>query len=116
SGGPFHRGRDERPGNEAAHWAVVESEESVRRGGWTVLVVAAIAFTATSCGKRPDTAVQAAAIQTIAVKTAKAVVRDVPASFDETGTFMADESSDIAPPVAGRVIRTPVDAGTFVKE
>jgi multidrug efflux pump subunit AcrA (membrane-fusion protein) len=40
----------------------------------------------------------------------------VPAAFDETGTFVAEESSDIAPPVAGRVIRTPVDVGAFVKE
>jgi multidrug efflux pump subunit AcrA (membrane-fusion protein) len=40
----------------------------------------------------------------------------VAAAFDETGTFVAEESSDIAPPVAGRVLRTPVDVGAFVKQ
>jgi multidrug efflux pump subunit AcrA (membrane-fusion protein) len=45
-----------------------------------------------------------------------AVNRDVSASFDETGGLVADESSNIAPSVAGRVVATPVDAGTFVRK
>jgi multidrug efflux pump subunit AcrA (membrane-fusion protein) len=53
--------------------------------------------------------------QKIAVATAPAVTRTVPASFEETGTFAADESSDIAPLVAGRVLATPVNVGDFVK-
>jgi RND family efflux transporter MFP subunit len=51
----------------------------------------------------------------ISVPTARAVMRAVPAAFDETGSFVADETSDIAPPVAGRVIATPVNVGDFVK-
>ena len=50
------------------------------------------------------------------VATAKSVVRHVAAAFDETGTFVAEELSDIAPPVAGRILRTPVDVGAFVKQ
>src|ERR1035438_3016127 len=50
------------------------------------------------------------------VTTARAVTRTVPASFQETGTFVADETSDIAPLVPGRVIATPVNVGDFVKQ
>jgi multidrug efflux pump subunit AcrA (membrane-fusion protein) len=51
----------------------------------------------------------------VPVTTAQAVTRTVPAAFQETGTFVADETSDIAPMVPGRVIATPVNIGDFVK-
>src|ERR1035437_4838136 len=51
----------------------------------------------------------------VPVATALAVTRTVPAAFQETGTFVADETSDIAPMVPGRVISTPVNVGDFVK-
>jgi multidrug efflux pump subunit AcrA (membrane-fusion protein) len=51
----------------------------------------------------------------VPVATAMAVTRTVPAAFQETGTFVADETSDIAPVVPGRVISTPVNVGDFVK-
>src|SRR5664279_6464203 len=51
----------------------------------------------------------------VTVTTAQAVTRTVPAAFQETGTFVADETSDIAPMVPGRVISTPVNVGDFVK-
>jgi multidrug efflux pump subunit AcrA (membrane-fusion protein) len=71
----------------------------------------------TACGaKKQSASVEAAPAKPVEVTTIRSVVRQVPASFDETGTFVAAESSDIAPLVAGRVIRTPVDAGAFVKE
>ena len=44
------------------------------------------------------------------------MTRTVPSGFQETGTFIADETSDIAPLVAGRVIATPVNVGDFVKQ
>ena len=52
----------------------------------------------------------------IEIEAGIASVRQVPASFEETGSFVADESSNIAPPVAGRVVSTPVDAGSFVRQ
>src|SRR5262245_44584400 len=52
----------------------------------------------------------------ISVTTALAIARTVPAGFDATGAFVADESSDVAPLVAGRVIATPVNAGDFVRQ
>ena len=49
------------------------------------------------------------------VSVVRAISRTVPASFEETGTFNPDETSDIAPLVAGRVMATPVNVGDFVK-
>jgi multidrug efflux pump subunit AcrA (membrane-fusion protein) len=50
----------------------------------------------------------------VSVTTATAIVRQVPADFEETGTFIAEESSQIAPVAPGRVLSTPVDVGAFV--
>ena len=50
------------------------------------------------------------------VRTAQSVTRNVAAGFQQTGSFVADETSDIAPLVAGRVISTPVNVGDFVKQ
>jgi len=52
----------------------------------------------------------------VVVPTAQAVTKVVPAGFDATGAFAADEQSDIAPLVAGRVLSTPVNAGDFVRQ
>ena len=81
-----------------------------------LIAVFAVVFAA-GCSKPAESAVPAAAVtKRIAVPVAHAVVRTVPAGFDATGAFAAEESSDVAPPVAGRVIATPVDAGTFVRQ
>jgi RND family efflux transporter MFP subunit len=50
------------------------------------------------------------------VASVRAVTRQVSSSVQVTGSFLAEESSDVAPPAAGRVIATPVDAGAFVQE
>ncbi len=50
------------------------------------------------------------------VATVRAVTREVSSSVQVTGSFLAEESSDVAPPAAGRVIATPVDAGALVQE
>lgn len=47
---------------------------------------------------------------------AKATVREVPAHIQATGSFIAEESSDVAPAVGGRVAATPVEIGDFVKK
>jgi RND family efflux transporter MFP subunit len=52
----------------------------------------------------------------VKVSTVRAVTRQVSSSVQVTGSFLAEESSDVAPPAAGRVIATPVDAGAFVQE
>ena len=69
----------------------------------------------TACGSKPATEVKAAPTA-ITVTTAKAVSRQVAADFEETGSFIAEESSLIAPVAPGRVIATPVNVGAFVKQ
>jgi len=85
----------------------------------TVLVVALAAalLTLTACSKSvTPTASATEAPKRVAVTVARAETRVVPAGFDVTGTFTADETSDVAPLVAGRVISTPVNAGDFVRK
>src|SRR5690349_20617527 len=65
---------------------------------------------------QPAAAANPTGPKTVAVSAAQAVTRTVPAGFQETGTFVADETSDIAPLVAGRVTATPVNVGDFVKQ
>ena len=47
------------------------------------------------------------------IGTARAV--DEPITLEATGSFEADESSDVAPYASGRVTATPVDVGQFVR-
>lgn len=68
------------------------------------------------CAGSPVAAVTKTGPQGISIATAQVSSRTVPASFEETGTFIADETSDIAPLVAGRVLTTPVNVGDFVKQ
>lgn len=82
---------------------------------YTIALIALLLVLA-GCSKPSAIPVSAAeAPKRIAVPAAHATVRNVPAGFDVTGAFVADESSDIAPLVAGRVVSTPVDAGQFVR-
>lgn len=68
------------------------------------------------CASNQAASVKPAGPQAVAVSTAQAASRTVSASFEETGTFIADETSDIAPLVPGRVLATPVNVGDFVKQ
>jgi RND family efflux transporter MFP subunit len=46
----------------------------------------------------------------------KALVKEVASSFSANGSFIAEETSDLAPAAGGRVAATPVDVGDFVKK
>jgi multidrug efflux pump subunit AcrA (membrane-fusion protein) len=83
---------------------------------YPLVLLAALLFLA-GCSKPAATPVAAAeGPKRISVPTAKASTRSVPAGFDVTGAFAAEESSDIAPIVPGRVVATPVNAGDFVRQ
>jgi RND family efflux transporter MFP subunit len=86
-------------------------------GGLLAAIV--LAFCA-GCGNsnKPVTLAAAATgpAKLLKVSTVRAVTRRVSSSVQVTGSFLAQESSDVAPPAAGRVIETPVDAGAFVRE
>ena len=81
-----------------------------------LLLALSCLFFAACSGQKEVAAAGQAAPQTITIATAQATSRVVPAAFEVTGTFAADETSDIAPLVAGRVIATPVNVGDFVKQ
>lgn len=67
------------------------------------------------CSKKQTTNTSGAAVQSISVSVIRSSAQAVPISLSETGSFVADESSDVAPAIAGKVIRTPVSAGDSVK-
>jgi multidrug efflux pump subunit AcrA (membrane-fusion protein) len=82
-----------------------------------ILISTLTALMLTGCSHTKETAAAASSAPVrITVSTAQATTRNVSASISETGSFVADESSDIAPPVAGRVIATPANIGDFVKQ
>src|SRR5262252_9335320 len=82
----------------------------------TLIPLALFVFILSGCSKTREAAAAApTAPHAVTIATATATTRTVPAAFQETGTFVADETSDIAPLVAGRVIATPVNVGDFVK-
>jgi membrane fusion protein (multidrug efflux system) len=51
----------------------------------------------------------------IGIRTAAAVERDVPTVIRVTGSFVADESSDVTPQVPGQIIATLVNVGDIVQ-
>ncbi|PWU01689.1 MAG: hypothetical protein C5B51_22375 [Terriglobia bacterium] len=70
-----------------------------------------------ACSRQKDVvAASTAAPKKFTVTTASVTVRRVSAAYQENGSFAADETSDIAPPVAGRVIATSVNVGDFIRQ
>jgi membrane fusion protein (multidrug efflux system) len=51
----------------------------------------------------------------VSIRTAAAEGREVPTVVRATGTFVADESSEVTPSVSGQVVATPVNVGDMVK-
>jgi RND family efflux transporter MFP subunit len=51
----------------------------------------------------------------VAVETAAAVEREVATVIRATGSFVADEASDVTPHVPGSVVETPINVGDVVK-
>src|SRR5579871_4281556 len=82
----------------------------------TFVALSAMLILVGGCSRNAQTVnAQQSGTAAIPVSAAQAVTKTVPASFEETGTFNPDETSDVAPLVAGRVIATPVEVGDFVK-
>lgn len=84
----------------------------------TLAAIGAVITAGCSSGSKSISLTEAATgpAKVVKVATVRAVTRQVSSSVQVTGSFLAEESSDVAPPAAGRVIETPVDAGAFVKE
>jgi len=73
-----------------------------------------LALLMAACGSDKAAEVKTAPPAPVAISTATVSEREVPADFEETGTFIAEEISQVAPVAAGRVIATPVDVGARV--
>lgn len=52
----------------------------------------------------------------VSCSVAKAILKEVAGSFQANGSFIAEDTSDIAPAVGGRVAATPANVGDFVKK
>lgn len=89
----------------------------------TALVVASLAFAASSCGgsraqsnAKANTNAPPSAPQVVEVTTAPAISRNLPRFIEATGSLAADVSTDVAPTVGGRVVSVGVDLGSFVQQ
>lgn len=81
----------------------------------SILLLPAALFL-TACGSDKNAEVKTAPAAPVTVTTATAIVRDVPSDFQESGSFIADESSQVSPVAPGRVLNTPVDVGAHVNK
>jgi multidrug efflux pump subunit AcrA (membrane-fusion protein) len=72
-----------------------------------------------ACGKKKESGektIPGADNDPIAVSSAVAQARQVALSVEATGSFIAEESSNVAPLTSGRVTQTPVDVGDRVEK
>ena len=81
---------------------------------WMVVWLVA-ATTAAGCGGDDSAEPVAQAKAPTAVAIAPVTGVDEAVTIEATGSFEADEASDVAPEASGRVVATPVDVGQFVK-
>ncbi|HEX8284457.1 MAG TPA: efflux RND transporter periplasmic adaptor subunit [Pyrinomonadaceae bacterium] len=86
-------------------------------------LVAALGASAASCGgsraqanKKEEATAAAQTPQAVDVTTAPAVMRDLPRFVEATGSLAADEQTDVAPIIGGRVVSVGVDLGSFVQK
>ena len=80
-----------------------------------ILIISCALMLVASCGGGNSGGEAAASeSENVVFSRARAVVREVPGSFQANGSFVAEDMSDITPAVSGRVEATPVDVGSFV--
>ena len=70
------------------------------------------------CGSKANNANSRANVQpvTVDVTTTQAVVRQIPTYFEATGNLTGDESIDVAPAVAGKIVDVNFDVGSYVQK
>src|ERR687883_76111 len=94
------------------------------RNKFTLLLLAlflcAAALLSACGGARSDAKAKNANAQptpeVVQVTTAAAIVRDLPRFIEATGSLSADEQTDVAPTVAGKVVAVGVDLGSYVQK
>jgi RND family efflux transporter MFP subunit len=79
----------------------------------------AVAALLYGCGARGATSANANANTQPAivdVTTTQAIVKPIPTYFEATGNLASDESTDVAPNVAGKILEVNFDVGSFVQK
>ncbi|HEX8709665.1 MAG TPA: efflux RND transporter periplasmic adaptor subunit [Pyrinomonadaceae bacterium] len=84
------------------------------------LTLLAAALLAAACGgskaqSNSKNANVAAPPPAVEVTTAPAIMRQLPRFFEATGSLAADEQTDVAPAIGGKVVAVGVDLGSFVQ-
>jgi len=92
--------------------------ETLHRSIFAIVIVALLTAACGSSGSAERRSNSNAEPETpaIAVTVGKAEARNVPAYIQATGSLIADETSNIAPKVAGKIANISVDAGDFVSQ
>lgn len=79
-------------------------------------LIVVLVLGAAACGRRASTEAPAPSPAAVPVTISTVSAQEQAVTLEATGSFEADESSDVAPDSSGRVVATPVDVGQFVKE
>ena len=85
------------------------------------LALVALSLLMLACGggsqAQPNANTQNANTAPVAVDvtTAPAVTRELPRFFEATGSLAADEQTDVAPSIAGKVVQVGVELGSYVR-
>ena len=80
------------------------------------MLIALLVLAGAGCGRRTTAEGPAQTPEAVAVNVATVTSMEQAVTLEATGSFEAEESSDVAPDGSGRVVATPVDVGQFVKE
>ncbi|MBA2501551.1 MAG: efflux RND transporter periplasmic adaptor subunit [Pyrinomonadaceae bacterium] len=94
-----------------------------KQGAYFLVLACLITFllTATGCSgsgakaKNDNAKASPTSPQAVDVTTAPAILRQLPRFIEATGSLAADEQTDLAPQVAGRVVAVAVELGSYVQ-
>ena len=77
-----------------------------------------MALVNSGCGSRTNSTNVNATVQptTVDVTTTQAVVKVIPTYFEATGNLAGDESTDVAPAIAGKILEVNFDVGSYVSK
>ncbi len=95
------------------------SKQIIFRSTLLSVFLSVVVLFAASCGGSKAKSVNAnanTAPTTIEVKTAQAVVQNMPTYFEATGSLASDAQTDVAPTVGGKVTAVNFDIGSYVQK
>jgi membrane fusion protein (multidrug efflux system) len=81
---------------------------------WIVVLASLLVSACGGAGSSVEATAPVAETAPVSIHTAAAEGRDVPTVIRATGTFVADESSEVTPSVSGQVVATRVNVGDMV--